>query len=201
MLATSLVGLLLVVYGAGVARVWRSAGYGHAASGRARRWPSRAAGSRWPSRCRRRSTSGATAGWSAHMVQHELLMVVAAPLVAVSAPLIALLWAMPAGVRRRAPRRSCAAPITAAVDRPDRARRRCSLLHALALWIWHLPALYDYALEHEAHARRAAPVLLRHRGAVLVGHRARPVRPRAATARRSSTSSRPPSTAACSARC
>ena len=24
------------------------------------------------------------------------------------------------------------------------------VLHALALWVWHLPALYDYALEHEA---------------------------------------------------
>jgi cytochrome c oxidase assembly factor CtaG len=23
-------------------------------------------------------------------------------------------------------------------------------LHAAALWVWHLPALYDYALEHEA---------------------------------------------------
>ena len=23
------------------------------------------------------------------------------------------------------------------------------LLHAIALWVWHLPALYDYALEHE----------------------------------------------------
>ena len=36
------------------------------------------------------------------MVQHELLMVVAAPLIAVSAPLIALLWATPSGSSVRA---------------------------------------------------------------------------------------------------
>ena len=33
------------------------------------------------------------------MVQHELLMVVAAPLIAVGAPLVGMLWAMPSRLR------------------------------------------------------------------------------------------------------
>src|SRR5947208_17128165 len=98
MLVSSL-GLLLIVYGAGVVRVWRSAGQGHG--------------------IRPREVFAFACGWSAiaialsgpidelsdrwmamHMVQHELLMVVAAPLLASSAPLIAMLWAAPSGMRR-----------------------------------------------------------------------------------------------------
>ena len=45
-------------------------------------------------------------GWSdrwlsAHMVQHELLMIIAAPLIALGAPMVAILWAMPSGARHR----------------------------------------------------------------------------------------------------
>jgi putative membrane protein len=83
------------------------------------------------------------------MVQHELLMIVAAPLIAISAPLIALLWALPPALRRRGLNAVRRPPITvlwAALTAPA----SVFVLHAVALWIWHLPALYDYALEHEA---------------------------------------------------
>jgi hypothetical protein len=83
------------------------------------------------------------------MAQHELLMVVAAPLMALSAPLVALLWALPADLRRRVIAGATRRPIAAAwgaLTAPPVAW----LLHAVALWVWHLPALYGAALEHEA---------------------------------------------------
>jgi putative membrane protein len=74
-----------------------------------------------------------------HMVQHELLMIVAAPLIALSAPLVAGVWAL----RLRIPRTFHALGwLTAPAF--------VFLLHAFALWIWHLPSLYDAALEHES---------------------------------------------------
>jgi putative membrane protein len=82
------------------------------------------------------------------MVQHELLMIVAAPLMALSAPLVSLLWAMPPGVRHRVVdvvRRTSVAAIWAVITSPP----AVFFLHALALWLWHVPVLYDYALDHE----------------------------------------------------
>src|SRR5436305_12402173 len=85
---------------------------------------------------------------AAHMVQHELLMVVAAPLLAAGGPLIAWLWVFPAPARRRVAATLWRPPVTA-VWAAGTAPLTVFLLHALALWVWHLPALYDYALEHE----------------------------------------------------
>ncbi|HTL02087.1 MAG TPA: cytochrome c oxidase assembly protein [Vicinamibacterales bacterium] len=147
MLVISLLSLLFV-YLAGVIRVWRSAGFGRGI----RLFEAGAFGCGW--------VAIVIALWSpldelsehwivAHMIQHELLMVVAAPLIAVSAPLIAMLWAVPEGLRRpmlaslrQKPLTSFWAVLTAPVA--------VFSLHAAALWVWHLPALYDYALEHEA---------------------------------------------------
>jgi putative membrane protein len=84
----------------------------------------------------------------AHMAQHELLMIVAAPLIAISAPLIAIVWAIPSAMRRRTVEAVRTRPIVnvwAALTAP----LSVFLLHALALWVWHLPALYDAALAHE----------------------------------------------------
>src|SRR3954469_23414354 len=141
-------GLLLIVYAAGVIRVWRSAGYGHG--------------------IRRTEALAFACGWiaiaialspamdelsdhflAAHMVQHELLMAVAAPLMAASAPLIALLWAAPSRLRRRALESVRRRPIVLAWTLLT-APLSVFLIHAAALWVWHLPVLYEYALEHES---------------------------------------------------
>jgi putative membrane protein len=83
---------------------------------------------------------------AAHMVQHELLVIVAAPLVAWSAPLIAVMWAFSAGWRRVVARAgSAVAPFWSGV----RAPAVTWLLHAAALWVWRLPALYDAALSSQ----------------------------------------------------
>jgi putative membrane protein len=146
MLASSL-ALLLGVYGAGVACVWRRAGYGRGI----RLFEALTFVSGWLALVA--ALSPPLDKWSetwlvAHMVQHELLMIIAAPLMAMSAPLIALLWAMPAALRHRllavVRRRPIAAAWTAVT-----APLVVFLLHSLALWVWHLPALYDAALEHE----------------------------------------------------
>jgi putative membrane protein len=87
--------------------------------------------------------------FSAHMTQHELLMLVAAPAMVVGRPWIALGWALPAGWR---------APLLGWFRRPSPQRVWRLLtaplvaltLHAVALWIWHMPRLFDAALQDEA---------------------------------------------------
>jgi cytochrome c oxidase assembly factor CtaG len=138
---------MLAIYAAGVARVWRSAGYGHGvrpleAVAFAGGWLAIVIALAPP------LDELSDAFLVAHMVQHELLMAVAAPLIAASAPLIALLWATPASWRRPAldaVRRQPIITLWTALTAP----LSVFVLHALALWLWHLPALYDYALEHE----------------------------------------------------
>jgi putative membrane protein len=146
MLALSL-ALALFVYASGVMRLWQAAGIGRGVAVRqavafACGWLAVAI-----------ALSPPMDEWSdrwiaAHMVQHELLMVVAAPLFAAGAPLIAVLWALPARARRDAAGQLWRPPFTyvwAWLTAP----LTVFVLHALALWVWHLPALYDYALEHE----------------------------------------------------
>jgi putative membrane protein len=87
--------------------------------------------------------------FSAHMVQHELMMVVAAPLFVVGRPLAVWAWALPLQWRRATGRlfrsRAWRIPwcfITGA--------SAAWTLHTLALWLWHLPVLFDAALGNEA---------------------------------------------------
>lgn len=86
---------------------------------------------------------------SAHMVQHVLLVLVAAPLLAVSAPTSALLRGSPLRVRRAARwrRRGGVGP---ALLRPLGHPAAAWLLHVAALWFWHASVPYDAALRSEA---------------------------------------------------
>jgi putative membrane protein len=81
--------------------------------------------------------------FSAHMAQHELLMLVAAPLIVLGRPLAPALWALPRSVRRAAPWfarpwRFLSAPIVALA------------LHTAARWLWHIPSLFNAALANES---------------------------------------------------
>lgn len=87
--------------------------------------------------------SGALA--SAHMVQHLLLIVVAAPLLALSAPGSALLRGSPVAVRRvrgRFRRSGVPSPILRAPDHP----LVVWSLHVAVVWLWHSRVAYDAAL-------------------------------------------------------
>jgi putative membrane protein len=83
------------------------------------------------------------------MTQHELLMVVAAPLIILGRPWIALLWAMPERLRHRTLQWWQTLHL-------DSAWRRATgpivvlILHAVVLWVWHIPTLFQAALRNEA---------------------------------------------------
>ena len=86
----------------------------------------------------------------AHMVQHLLLIVGAAPLLLLADPFAALFWALPTSMRVGAGR----------LLRPGTTLRRlwrgltvmsvAWLVHVAALWLWHLPIAYDAAVADRA---------------------------------------------------
>ncbi|HEX4667412.1 MAG TPA: cytochrome c oxidase assembly protein, partial [Chthoniobacterales bacterium] len=86
--------------------------------------------------------------FSAHMTQHELLMLLAAPLLVLGRPLIPFLWALPRSTARwisgwtkacwwRATWLFITAPFVA------------WLIHAIVLWSWHIPVLFQATLHNE----------------------------------------------------
>jgi len=81
----------------------------------------------------------------AHMVQHELLMVVAAPLLVVGRPLVPMLWALPSKTRRAAGRVT-RRPILRRIWRFVSVPLVAFVVHGAAIWIWHAPALYQATL-------------------------------------------------------
>ena len=85
--------------------------------------------------------------FAVHMGQHELLMLVAAPLVVLGRPLVPYLAALPAGWQARAiawsRRRTVAAAWTFAT-----APLVAFAVHGAVRWLWHVPALFDGALAH-----------------------------------------------------
>ena len=147
MLVSSLV-LLLLVYAAGLARVWRHAGTGAGITA----WEATAFAGGWLALAVALLPPIDDLSEQylvAHMAQHELLMVVGAPLIALASPLVAFLWVLPHGGRRRAMRTLRGRRVSvawAALTAPA----TVWLLHGLALWIWHMPSLYDAALQSEA---------------------------------------------------
>ena len=98
--------------------------------------------------------------FSAHMMQHEILILCAAPLMILSRPLAALVWGLPFEWRRRAGRfaklrsvhriwMTITAPLAA------------WWIHAVALWCWHAPLLFQATLSNDwVHAAQHASFFL-----------------------------------------
>jgi putative membrane protein len=86
--------------------------------------------------------------FTAHMSEHELLMLVAAPLMALSRPVSMFLWACPNRLRRwlingcHSRYVSCAWKL---ITDPAIATG----LQICALWLWHMPFLFERALDSE----------------------------------------------------
>ncbi|REG48464.1 cytochrome c oxidase assembly factor CtaG [Paraburkholderia sp. BL6669N2] len=85
--------------------------------------------------------------FSAHMVQHETMMLIAAPLLVLGRPLGVWIWSLPRAGRRWVGR-SVLAPTFARVWRRMTSPLAGWMLHAAALWGWHAPALFEAALAH-----------------------------------------------------
>jgi putative membrane protein len=86
--------------------------------------------------------------FSAHMVQHEILMLISAPLLVLSRPLVTFLWGMPFSWRRSLGQWA----------KTDYIQRSWNFLtdpltawwiHAAAIWCWHAPLLFDLTLKSE----------------------------------------------------
>jgi putative membrane protein len=85
--------------------------------------------------------------FSAHMIQHELIMALAAPLLVLARPAAVFLRMLPRGPRLAAAawmRRASVRAVWARVTRPAEAW----LIHAVVIWGWHIPALFQ-ATQHD----------------------------------------------------
>lgn len=97
--------------------------------------------------------------FSAHMVQHELLMTVAAPLLVLGRPGLVMLWGLPASARGGTAR-IIRAPAVRSAWRALVRPLDAWLLHGVAIWAWHIPALFDRTLTSDAvHALQHASFL------------------------------------------
>ncbi|HEV7718352.1 MAG TPA: cytochrome c oxidase assembly protein [Arsenicitalea sp.] len=137
--------LVALAFAIGTARLWRRAGFGHGVK-------------TWQAIC---FAAGclllvvalvSPLHWlgeqlfSAHMLEHEVLMALAPPLLVLARPGIAMLWSLPLSARRGLGAVSGGlSGLWRILTEPWVA----TALHALALWAWHAPALYDAALENE----------------------------------------------------
>jgi len=87
--------------------------------------------------------------FSAHMIEHMVLMLVAPPLLACARPSGVMIWAFPRpwrGALGAIGASSSIAALWGVFGHPVAA----TAVQALALWSWHAPVLFDWALRSEA---------------------------------------------------
>jgi cytochrome c oxidase assembly factor CtaG len=91
---------------------------------------------------------GGEHSFTLHMIEHELIMLAAAPLMALSRPLAVMIWALPGAARTGVSNwtrgglihrlwRHATAPVTA------------TLVQLAVIWVWHAPGPFGQALRHE----------------------------------------------------
>jgi len=84
-----------------------------------------------------------------HMIEHEIIMAISAPLIVVARPIGVLMWGLPQFLRRR----TAAALKTSAVQRAWSVASHgvaATALHGVVIWGWHVPALFDAAVADES---------------------------------------------------
>jgi putative membrane protein len=132
------------LYALGTARLWGRAGVGRG--------------------IRLRQAACYTAGWvslagalvsplhwlgehlfTAHMVEHEVVMACAAPLLAFSRPVGAFLWALPPAIRTRLGRAS-RSPWFRTPWRAATSPLPATVVHGAVVWLWHAPPLFEEAV-------------------------------------------------------
>ncbi len=146
------VGLLLALslcYGLAIASVWRAAGRGRLV----RPWQTAAFGLGVAILAiALLSPVDALGGalFSAHMVQHVLLMMAAAPLLALGAPEYIWLWVLPLQVRRGFAHWWLGRRYLGGFAHLMALPLAVWLASTLALWLWHVPRFYEAALADDS---------------------------------------------------
>ncbi|MBX5179253.1 cytochrome c oxidase assembly protein [Rhizobium lentis] len=84
--------------------------------------------------------------FTVHMIEHELVMAVAAPLIVSARPSAVLLWGLPRIVRRRAGQMLASSIVRRTWTLLSNGTV-ATLLHGAAIWAWHAPVLFDAAIE------------------------------------------------------
>jgi cytochrome c oxidase assembly factor CtaG len=140
----TMLALSAVLYTTGVVRLWRKGVIGRGL----RRWEIVAFACGWLTIVVAQVSPLAWLSeqlFSAHMTQHELLMLIAAPLLVLGRPMVVMMWALPASARHRLGAFS-QEPVVARPWRVLTTPLAVWALHGAALWIWHVPSLYQDAL-------------------------------------------------------
>jgi putative membrane protein len=137
--------LMAGLYGYGLRNLWRRAGVGRGVA----RWRAAAfAGGLLAILVALMSPMDALSddlSW-VHMLQHLFLMAVAAPLLVIGYPELVMLWVLPPRARQAVghwPQRNS---VVGALWRASWTPLLIWVVHALAVWVWHLPVLYEMAL-------------------------------------------------------
>jgi cytochrome c oxidase assembly factor CtaG len=139
--------IALLLYGIGFARLWRRSRDGRVRLGRegwlfVAGWLVLAAALVSPLQ------EAGERSFTLHMIEHELIMLVAALLLAISGAGPVLLRGLP-GAAQRGIGRLLRAPAIEASWKGLSAPWVATALQAVALWMWHAPVLFDRALASE----------------------------------------------------
>jgi putative membrane protein len=93
--------------------------------------------------------AAAATAFSSHMVQHELLIVIGAPLVIVGRPILPWLWAIPDRLRPAVANQLQSRGL-AGLWRWLTLPALAWATHGAVVWLWHAPVFYEAALRSEA---------------------------------------------------
>ena len=141
----AVIGLL---YAVGSAVLWRRAGTDR----RVRGWRATAYCAGWLSLALALTSPLHWLGehlFSFHMIEHEIVMAVSAPLLVMARPIGAMLWSLPSEARL-ALGNLLRHPLVDGTWRWLSGGRNATLLHGLAIWAWHAPPLFDAAAANVA---------------------------------------------------
>ncbi|HEX3882110.1 MAG TPA: cytochrome c oxidase assembly protein [Stellaceae bacterium] len=145
---TAPLALSAVLYASGTVRLWRHAGIGRGIGG----WQAGCYGAGWLVLFAALVSPIHRWGeglFAIHMIEHELVMAVAAPLIVLARPGGAVAWALPAASRHRlaiALRRLGLRSAWRTATRPLLA----TVAHGVAIWAWHAPPLFEAAVVNVA---------------------------------------------------
>jgi cytochrome c oxidase assembly factor CtaG len=84
-----------------------------------------------------------------HMIEHEILMAISAPMIVVARPVGAIVWGLPGRLRHSIGRMMKSGVAQAGWEWISRGTTTTTL-HAIAIWAWHAPVLFDAAVTNVA---------------------------------------------------